>query len=147
MSRKQPELLRYYLDANIDGPDVMQALRDAAMPCEAHRDHFASDAEDETWIPEIAARKWIIVTRDLAIRRRPTERAAWMNAGAAVVMVRGVRLTAEDIANTLLAAHADGRLDNFIDKRVRPMIIYVHPNGRIEVHEGGERRGGRKKDK
>ena len=115
------------------------------MRCEPHRDHFAPDAADATWIPAIASRGWIIVTRDFAIQRRPTERAAWTAANAIVVMLRGEKLSAEDMSKMLLAAYADGRLDNYIAKRAPPMIIYLSPDGQLRVHLGGERRGGRRK--
>src|ERR1700712_338101 len=121
MPRRQPEPRTYYLDANLDGPELLRRLRDGGMRCERHRDHFAQDAEDEAWIPEVAARGWIIVTRDVAIQRRPGERTAWMSTGAVVIMVRGERLTAEEMGRMLLAAHAGGRLDEFIAKRATPM--------------------------
>ena len=146
MPRKPPESFVYYLDANLDGPTVVKTLRDAGMPCEAHRDHFAQDAADEDWMPAIAAKGWVIVTRDFAVKRRATERAAWTAANAIIVMLRGEKLSGADMAKMLLAAHADGRLDNFIGKRMAPMVIYVAAPAQLTVHFGGERRGGRKKD-
>jgi hypothetical protein len=145
MSRRPPDALVYYLDANLDGPELVGRLRDGAMPCEAHRDHFAPDAPDTAWIPEIAARRWVIVTRDFAIQRRPGERAAWSTANATVVMIRGDRLSAADMATLLLTAHAQKRLDNYIAKRTAPMIIYLGAHGQLRTHFGGERRGGKKK--
>ncbi len=96
MSRRPPDPLRYYLDANLDGPELVGALRAGKLPCEAHRDHFPSDAADEAWIPKIASRGWVIVTRDFAIKRKPAERDAWMVAKATVIMLRGERLSAQD---------------------------------------------------
>lgn len=145
MSRKLPDALVYYLDANLDGPELLTRLRGAGMPCEAHRDHFPSDAEDAVWIPEIASRGWAIVTRDFAIKRRPAERNAWNVANAIVIMVRGDKLSAEDMSRLLLAAHSKGRLDNYIAKRTPPMILYLNPAGQIQTHLGGDRRGSRRK--
>lgn len=145
MSPKPPDERVYYLDANLDGPELVKRLRSGGLPCEPHRDHFPSDARDEEWIPPIAARGWIIVTRDFAIKRRPNEREAWSSAGATVVMIRGEKLSAEDMAKMLLGAHAQGRLDNYIAKRSPPMILYLTPDGQIRTHMGGERRGGKKK--
>jgi PIN like domain len=103
------------------------------------------DAEDEAWIPAIASRGWIIVTRDFAIKRKPNEREAWSTANATVIMVRGEKLSAVDMSKLLLTAYAHGRLDNYILKRIPPMIIYLNPDGRLQTHLGGGRRGGRKK--
>ena len=142
MPRRQPDARVYYLDANLDGPELVDRLRAGGMRCETHRDHFAPDARDEQWIPPIAARGWVIITRDFAIQRRPTEREAWNTAGAAVLMIRGEKLSAQDMSKLLLAAHAQGRLDNYIAKRAPPMILYLHADGRLQTHLGGERRGG-----
>jgi hypothetical protein len=145
MPRRPPDALVYYLDANLDGPELVKRLRDGGVPCEPHRDHFAPDARDEAWIPSIASRGWVIVTRDFAIKRRPNEREAWSSANATVVMIRGERLSAEDMSKLLLAAHVHGRLDNHIAKRTPPMILYLNPDGQLHTHLGGERRGGRKR--
>ncbi len=145
MPTRPPEPRRYYLDANLDGPDLVERLRAGGLPCEPHRDHFPADAEDEAWIPAIAARGWVIVTRDFAIQRRPAERHAWTAAQATAVMLRGDRLSAEKMATMLLNAHAAGRMDNFIAKRQPPMILYLNVQGRLDVHVGGARRGARSK--
>jgi hypothetical protein len=145
MPRKPPDALVYYLDANLDGPELVERLRHGGMLCEPHRDHFAPDARDDAWIPSVAARGWVIVTRDFAIKRRPSEREAWSTANAIVVMIRGEKLSAEDMSKLLLAAHARSRLDNYIATRTSPMIIYLSPDGQLRTHLGGERRGGRKK--
>jgi hypothetical protein len=86
------------------------------------------------------------VTRDFAVKRRPTERAAWTAAKATIVMLRGEKLSGADMAKILVGAHQDGRVDNFIAKRIPPMVIYLNADGTLHVHFGGERRGGRKRD-
>jgi len=98
MPRRPPDAFVYYLDANLDGPELVKRLRDGGMLCEPHRDHYASDAEDVAWIPAIAAKGWVIVTRDFAIKRKPTERDAWTAANATVLMLRGEKLSAEDMS-------------------------------------------------
>jgi len=40
--------------------------------------------------------------------------------------------------------HTDGSTITSPDGR-HPMIIYVNPDGQLQTHLGGERRGGRKK--
>jgi len=87
----------------------------------------------------------VITSRPMPQRRR-TEREAWTAARAIVVMLRGEKLSAADMSKMLLAAHANGRIDNFIAKRTPPMIIYLKPDGQLHVHFGGERRGGRKNE-
>lgn len=145
MSPRPPDALVYYLDANLDGPELVKTLRQAGVRCEAHRDHFPQDAADEDWMPDVAARGWVIVTRDFAVQRRPAERAAWTAANATIVMLRGDKLRGVDMAQLLLTAHAQDRLDNFIRKRIAPMVIYLAAPAQLTVCFGGERRGARKR--
>jgi hypothetical protein len=145
MAKPPPAQLVYYLDANLDGPDIATGLRAGGMRCERHRDHFPADAEDELWIPPTAAKGWVIVTRDLAIKRRPFERAAWLAARATLLTIRGAKLNAEALVSLLLRAHAGGRLDAYIAKRIPPMIIHLQADGALSATEGGERRGARRK--
>ena len=61
-------------------------------------------------------------------------------------MVRGEKLSAEDMSRLLLGAHRHGRLDNYIAKRTSPMILYLTEDGQLQTHLGGGRRGGRKRE-
>jgi len=54
-------------------------------------------------IASALARGWIIITRDFAIKRRPNEREAWNTANATVIMVRGEKLSADDMSKLLLS--------------------------------------------
>ncbi len=145
MSRRPPEPEAiYFLDENVDGPMLAEALRAEGFEVRQHRECFERGAEDERWIPVVASSGWIIVTRDIAIKRRPAERAAWIAANAVVVMIRGEQpLSAADMAATLIRVRT--RLEHYIRKRMPPMIIFVRPDGDIELKEGGARRGGKQK--
>jgi hypothetical protein len=52
-------------------------------------------------------------------------------------------LSAADMAATLIRVRV--RLEHYIRKRIPPMIIFVRPDGDIELKEGGARRGGKPK--
>lgn len=145
MSRRPPEPSAiYFLDENVDGPMLTEALRAARFEVRPFRECFELGTEDAHWISVVASSGWIIVTRDIAIKRRPAERAAWISANAIVVMLRGDHpLSAADMAATLIRIRM--RLEHFIHKRVPPMIIDVRTDGDIELKEGGERRGGKRR--
>ena len=36
-----------------------------------HDDHFARDASDETWLGEVGAKGWVVLSKDDRIRRNP----------------------------------------------------------------------------
>jgi hypothetical protein len=65
----------FYVDICL-GKTVAEALKAAGATVEIHADNFAQDVEDTTWIPRVAARGWVILTKDKNIRRRHGEREA-----------------------------------------------------------------------
>lgn len=144
MVRPRPEPLTYYLDENVDGPDMAGRLKAAGLICQQHRDCFNPGDADADWIPIVAERGWAIVTRDLKIRKNAAERAAWISAGAIVLMLRGEDLGTPQMSSALITAHV--YLEAYIAKRQPPMIIHVSPDGGFKRVEGGERRGGIRKD-
>lgn len=61
--------LTFFLDHQIGRYQVAEALRSAGARVEVHLDHFAGDMPDVEWIPEVARRDWVLVTKDQNIRR------------------------------------------------------------------------------
>jgi len=39
-----------------------------------HDDHFPPDAPDTAWLQVVGERRWVVLTKDERIRRRPLER-------------------------------------------------------------------------
>jgi hypothetical protein len=72
--------LTFFLDHQIGRFQVAAALRAAGARVEVHLDHFAGDTADIEWIPEVARRDWVLITKDQNIRRNPLERAAYESA-------------------------------------------------------------------
>ena len=139
----------YLLDEDTGGPEICAILRKAGLVVEDTRNHFKPkdgrrSVLDTEWIPEVARRGWWAVTRDGAILGTKREHEAHILANGVLLVIRGHHLTMVAMANALISAH--NRLKVFIPKRERPMVIYVFPDGRIQLHEGGERRGGKKRD-
>jgi predicted nuclease of predicted toxin-antitoxin system len=71
----------FYVDYCL-GKAVAEALRAAGAIVEIHSDNFAQDVEDTTWIPRVAAKGWVILTKDKNIRRRHGERETTLLAQA-----------------------------------------------------------------
>ena len=65
-----------FIDRDIWSHRLDEALRQAAIPFVAHRDHFQDDTPDPEWIATVGDRGWVIVTRDRRIRYRANEVAA-----------------------------------------------------------------------
>jgi hypothetical protein len=108
VSRKPREPLCYYFDENLAGPDLITPPKAKGVVCVSHRDEFSPGTEDAVWIPTIAAKGWVIVTRDVAIKTNPAEREAWKASGAILLIIRGKGLSAADMVEMFLAAHGGG---------------------------------------
>jgi hypothetical protein len=53
--------------------DLHDALKDLGARVQMHRDHFSEDAEDVDWLPVIAKRRWVILTKDQYNWLEPSE--------------------------------------------------------------------------
>ena len=112
------------------GKAVARALLDAGARVEAHDDHFAHDATDETWIPQVAARGWVILTKDKNIRRRHGEREAALLAAARIFT-----LSSGNMRGAVMAAIFVGHLDTMEQMAlslVPPFLAVVSSDG-IEI--------------
>lgn len=56
------------------------------MVVHIHDDEFAPDEEDPIWLPKVAARGWVILTKDREIRHRKIELDAVLSNGAYLLM-------------------------------------------------------------
>ena len=65
--------LTFFLDHQIGRYQVAHALRAAGAAVEVHLDHFAGDMPDVDWIPKVAAKNWVLITKDQNIRRNAQE--------------------------------------------------------------------------
>lgn len=116
----------FYVDRCL-GKGVGQALRDAGARVEAHDDHFAQAEADAAWIPEVARRGWVILTKDKNIRRRAGEREAAVSASARIItLTSGNRRGAEMAA--LFVANLAG-MEELAATQPAPFVAILGPGG------------------
>lgn len=104
-SRRESERLAsltFFLDYQIGRYLVAEALRAAGARVEVHIDHFEQAAPDVEWIPEVARREWVLITKDENIRRNPLERAAYEHARLRGFVVTGKDMSGRDLATLLI---------------------------------------------
>jgi hypothetical protein len=94
--------LTYFLDHQIGRYVVAEHLRAAGANVEVHLDHFAGDAPDTEWIPKVAQRDWVLITKDQHIRRNPLERAAYESNGLRGFVVTGGDLSGKELGELLV---------------------------------------------
>jgi len=138
---REPELI-VFLDENLDGDTVAEALRAAHVPFRRLSEELDRSTDDAALLPEIAGRGWAIATRDSRMRHRPAERAAIHGAGAIVVVLRGNGLRGATMASMLIDAYPS--LCRLVSRYRPPLILHVHADRRIAVMENGGRRGAKR---
>jgi|SRR5262245_12374278 len=76
------------------GRQLGEALRAAGWMVEFHHTHFTEGTPDDEWIPVVAARGWVALTKDKAIRRKQSERDKVMTTGLRVFTLPSGSMTA-----------------------------------------------------
>ncbi len=127
--------MEFFTDRDVGGKKFPQILRDAKLTVHAHRDHFPPDAPDTVWLPEVAARGWIILTRDKNIIRTPLERDAVFRSGAAFFALTGGEVPTAELAQNFVNTLA--QVERFVARHPRPFIAKVfRPNPATEIARG-----------
>jgi predicted nuclease of predicted toxin-antitoxin system len=116
----------FYVDRCV-GKRVPQALRAAGAQVEIHDDHFAQNAPDEQWIPDVAGRGWVILTKDKNIRRRAGEREAAVTAQARIITLTSGNMRGEDMAN-LFVGHLP-EMEQLATTHPPPFVAILGPAG------------------
>lgn len=95
-----------------------------------HKQMFPDRTPDRVWIPDVASRGWIIVTRDKRLQTRHIEWMALLRAKARVLWFKGDRASNVEITEGFLAALP--KIDKLTATLSTPYIIKVTPAGHIE---------------
>jgi PIN like domain len=94
-----PEPYVFFIDRSLGGRVVAEALRAAGEDVRVHDDLFQQDTDDEVWLADVGHRKWVVLTKDVLIRRDSLQRRALLSASvAAFVLARG------DVSGGLMAS-------------------------------------------
>jgi predicted nuclease of predicted toxin-antitoxin system len=89
----------FFLDRSLECGVVIRALQAAGADVRVHSDYFAHDEDDEVWLPQVARRRWVILTKDKRIRRRPIEKQALLASGARAFVLTSGSLRGEEMAD------------------------------------------------
>ncbi len=113
----------YLVDHCLGTRKLPELLRDAGVQVKLHKDVALPNAPDEDWIPEAAARGWVILTQDAQMSRNPFEMEVLSEHKARYVSLGSAQLTADEQASILLA-HIQ-RLDSLLAAVIPPVFCRV----------------------
>ena len=119
-----PRRKTFFVDRCLGNHFVAEGIRAAGLSVEVMDDHFDDDTVDADWIPVVAKKGWIIVTKDHAILRKPLERAALSNSRASYVGLAAKRMTGPKMA-TVIGEHIMKIHDTLVAAE-RPLWFRVH---------------------
>ena len=110
--------------------ELADALHQRGRLVHMHKQMFPDRTPDRIWIPEVASRGWIIVTRDKRLQTRHIEWMAFLRTKARVIWFKGDRASNVEIAEGFLAALS--KIDKLTATLQAPYIIKVTPAGHVE---------------
>lgn len=95
-SEQTPE---FFVDRSL-GKSIAEGLRAVGLTvhtmASVYGEQAAQGQPDEVWLRDAGANGWIVLTKDDAIRRRPAEREALVEAGVRVFCLTNARLRGAD---------------------------------------------------
>ena len=125
-AKRPPKPLIFYVDECL-GTHVPAALIAAGLDVRPWYDHFPG-VPDVEWLPPIGARRWVLLTKDREIRRRPIEVQAILNARVRAFVLVATALRREEQATLILGAM---KKIHRICKRPGPFIYNITTMGAL----------------
>jgi predicted nuclease of predicted toxin-antitoxin system len=123
-----------FLDRSLGHNVVADILRDAGYQVERHDDHFAQDAPDTEWIGAVAAKGWIILTKDRQIMSRVPELAAVAEAGARLYALSSANVTGQQMAAAFIKALP--KIFRSLGQQKPPYASKIDSNGNVAIAWG-----------
>ena len=122
----------FFLDRCLPQWSVRSALLAADAEVVCHDDRYEADCADETWLRETAEKGWFVLTADNKIRRKPNEKAALVDAKAAVFVVRAKHLRSADYG-PLIVRHLT-QIRRIASREERPFVAAI-TRSQVDVRE------------
>ena len=110
---------------------VAEALRAVGCRVEIHDRHFAQDARDSEWLPEVGRRGWVVLTKDHHIRTRQNELIALLSSGVATFVLTAGDLSGLEMAGAFVRALP--KMKRVLIGQPRPFIARVAPGGAVTL--------------
>ncbi|HEU4882932.1 MAG TPA: hypothetical protein VFT45_11815 [Longimicrobium sp.] len=130
--------MEFFADRNLGVHIFPAILRAEGITVHLHQDHFAQNAADVDWMPEVARRGWPIISPDIRISRDRLEVEAIMTSGAAVFCLAGGHLTGEEKARNFLRCLP--QIQSVLARTPLPFIAKVYQPNRDDPADTTTRR-------
>jgi predicted nuclease of predicted toxin-antitoxin system len=125
------ETTTFFIDRCLGSKAIIEILRAADISVEVHDEHFGRNAPDIDWIPEVAIRGWVILTKDARIGNNQIERLTVADAKVSMFVLASQNLSGIDMANIFLTAIPEMR--KFLSENPAPFIAKVYQGGKVKA--------------
>ena len=123
--------LVFFIDRSLGKRQVAAALSSGGACVEVHDNYFAQDAPDAEWLPEVAARDWIVLTKDERIAYRALEQFAVAQSNARVFVLVSANLSGPEMGQTFQKALK--AMERFVEKHPPPFMAKVYKSGEVKA--------------
>jgi predicted nuclease of predicted toxin-antitoxin system len=131
-----PPPITFFIDRCLGSKKVAVALREAGLTVEIHEDHFAPDALDVEWLPQVGEREWVVLTKDANISRRTLEKMAVARAEIRLFILASQNLASLEMINILVQAIEP--MKNLVYNHPAPFIAKIYRNHHVEIWRSRE---------
>ncbi|SRR5712692_3545444 len=130
-SLSQPDEFTLYLDENLcNARVILTTLEKLGVRFERHLDHFSRGTADETWLPHVGSKRWILLTTDKRIRYNFIEKRALERNGVREFVFASGNMSGREMATALEIALR--KMRKFCRQFQPPFVAAITRSG--EVH-------------
>ncbi len=122
-------MITFFIDRALGKKSVPDALKTAGANVEIHADHFAPEAADVDWLPVVAQKGWVVLTKDVNIGRRYLEVLAIARYGAKVFVLTSGNLKSKEMADIFVEAL--DKMNAFSQHHKPPFIAKINKQSKI----------------
>lgn len=121
-----------YLDENLDRcKPILEALRTTEVRYECHQEHFPRGTNDEVWLPYVAERSWVVLTKDKRNRYNEVERKALQRHAVREFYFGKGNFSGPDMALALIAAIP--HMQRICSEESPPLVGSITRKGEITI--------------
>jgi PIN domain-containing protein len=130
-SLSQPDDFTLYLDENLcNAAAILAALKKLGVRFERHLDHFPRGSPDESWLPDVGSKGWILLTTDKCIRYNFIEKRALERNRVREFVFASGNMSGQEMASALEIALR--KMRKFCRQFQAPFVAAITRSG--EVH-------------
>jgi len=125
----RPKLPPIFLDENLAGKRLPEGLRKDGLTVKLLHEEFQRGILDADLFPLVGKQRWILLTKDNQIRRRPLEVDAFIAARLRVFVFESAEMTSEEMLDAFRGAVS--AIDRVVRNQKPPFVMRIGRNGRV----------------